>query len=301
MTGLRSMHRLAVAVALVLATTVVLHGYVLLNQPTWPQGSVVSFWVNPYANPNITANDAVTAVQTAANIWNAQTNANITLAVAGLTTDDMSYGGKNVVYFWPTDDLGVQAGTFNHWTFGNLFDADIVVAGVPLVTDGQSCTNAWYVESLLLHEFGHVLGLDHGIGVMAGVQPCNTTRLLDADNIAGVEWLYPAIIAPPPPPLPPPPVNNVPTVTAQCNPCSIKFEQTLSVMASAVDADGDALAYRWSAPSGTFATPTLAVTSWTSDTAGNIPLTVTVDDGKGGVASATVVVQTVKPGKGRNK
>jgi outer membrane protein OmpA-like peptidoglycan-associated protein len=56
------------------------------------------------------------------------------------------------------------------------------------------------------------------------------------------------------------------------------------------------LTYRWSAPSGTFQNPAERQTQWTaSQQEGTVPLTVTVEDGKGGKAQATANVQVQRP------
>jgi peptidoglycan-associated lipoprotein len=67
------------------------------------------------------------------------------------------------------------------------------------------------------------------------------------------------------------------------------------VTAEAQDPDGDLLNYRWSGPSGTFQNPSDRQTQWTApQQEGGVPLTVTVDDGRGGTASAQVTVQVVR-------
>jgi outer membrane protein OmpA-like peptidoglycan-associated protein len=116
-----------------------------------------------------------------------------------------------------------------------------------------------------------------------------------------------------PPPPPPPPPNRPPTFTttpqapngisatkdgAPCvPPCTVEPGQSISLTAAAQDADGDNLTYRWTAPVGTFSAPTSRSTLWTApgDFEGTVPLTVTVDDGKGGTASQTFTVRVVRP------
>ena len=102
--------------------------------------------------------------------------------------------------------------------------------------------------------------------------------------------------APPPPPPPPAPRNQPPTVHARCEPCTVEVGKTSTVTADAQDPDGDALAYRWSAPAGTFASGTSRQTPWTAPMQeGPVQVTVTVDDGKGGTASDAVTIQVIKP------
>ena len=105
-------------------------------------------------------------------------------------------------------------------------------------------------------------------------------------------------VAPPPPPPPPPapPANRPPTVRARCEPCTVEVGKSSTVTGEATDPDGDRLAYRWTAPSGTFANPAERQTPWTAPMQeGPVPVTVTVDDGKGETATDTVTVQVVRP------
>ena len=99
--------------------------------------------------------------------------------------------------------------------------------------------------------------------------------------------------APATPPVPP---NRAPTVKARCEPCTVEVGRQLTASADAQDPDGDTLRYRWTAPTGTFASPGDRQTPWTAPgQVGAVPLTVTVDDGKGMTASDTVTVQVIAP------
>ncbi len=107
-------------------------------------------------------------------------------------------------------------------------------------------------------------------------------------------------VAPPPPaqpPSPPPkPANRSPTVKARCEPCVVEIGKTSTLTADAQDADGDTLSYKWSAPSGTFSNPAERQTTFTcGNTAGSVPVTVSVTDGRGGTASDTITIQCVEP------
>ncbi|HET7618943.1 MAG TPA: hypothetical protein VFK20_10570, partial [Vicinamibacterales bacterium] len=101
---------------------------------------------------------------------------------------------------------------------------------------------------------------------------------------------------PPPPPPPAPPANHAPTVQARCEPCTVELGKTSTVTADAQDQDGDQLTYRWSAPTGSFTAGSERQTPWTAPMQeGPVPVTVTVDDGKGGTATDTVTIQVVRP------
>ena len=73
-------------------------------------------------------------------------------------------------------------------------------------------------------------------------------------------------------------VDRCPTVLAAASPSMTTLDRTVAVDATADDPDGDPLTYLWSAPSGMFATPTAASTSYRCAKAGDVMLTVTVSD-----------------------
>ena len=93
-----------------------------------------------------------------------------------------------------------------------------------------------------------------------------------------------------------PPPNRAPTVKARCEPCTVEINRQLTASADAQDPDGDTLRYRWTSPTGTFANPGVRQTPWTAPgQVGAVPLTITVDDGKGMTATDTVTVQVIAP------
>jgi peptidoglycan-associated lipoprotein len=81
----------------------------------------------------------------------------------------------------------------------------------------------------------------------------------------------------------------------QCDPCIVAPGQTSRLTAQATDPDGDAVTYRWTAPQGTFSPTDAANTTWTApQQTGNVPVTVTAQDGRGGQATAGVTLQVVR-------
>jgi outer membrane protein OmpA-like peptidoglycan-associated protein len=76
----------------------------------------------------------------------------------------------------------------------------------------------------------------------------------------------------------------------------VEIGRTSTVTATAQDPDGDPLTYRWTAPTGTLANPAQRQTVWTApQQEGRVPVTVTVNDGRGGTASDTANIQVVRP------
>jgi outer membrane protein OmpA-like peptidoglycan-associated protein len=85
-------------------------------------------------------------------------------------------------------------------------------------------------------------------------------------------------------------------VQARCEPCTVEVGRSATLTADGQDPDGDTLTYRWSAGSGTFQNPADRESLWTApQQEGPVQATVTVNDGKGGTASANVTLQVVRP------
>jgi peptidoglycan-associated lipoprotein len=123
----------------------------------------------------------------------------------------------------------------------------------------------------------------------------------DKMDVVGRIGYHPGVrvYAPPPPPLPPPPPpaaqNRPPTVRARCEPCTVYVGKVSIVSADAQDPDGDALTYAWSAAAGSLTSASARQTPWTAPMVeGPVPVTVRVDDGKGGSASDVVTIQVIK-------
>ncbi len=192
------------------------------------------------------------------------------------------------------------------------FDDSIAYTGAPIVAVDGSVLPATSTLSSPVHA---VLGLtwqsSKGAFVGAGVGwNLNVDGRTDAgspfSDVTGDALGYqvrvgyhPGVriyVPPPPPPPPPPPQNAPPSVKARCEPCAVDVGKSATVTADAQDPDGDQLAYKWSAPAGTLQHPADRQTLWTAPMEpGPVPVTVTVDDGKGGAASDTVTIQVVRP------
>jgi chitodextrinase len=201
--------RLLPALALAaMAAGVLLEGYADSGH-RWPSASV-PYYVNPqsiYVSPNA----AISAVQQGAAGWSQQTNANIALVYAGTTSgSSLTLNYKNEVFFRNDSNGGAVAETYYWWDgSGRLIDADIVFhEGAYRFYTGSGCTDGIYIENVAIHEFGHVLGLGHSDVPGATMAPamssyCDTTQLtLEADDIAGIQAMYPSSSGTPAPSAP---------------------------------------------------------------------------------------------------
>jgi outer membrane protein OmpA-like peptidoglycan-associated protein len=218
---------------------------------------------------------------------------------------------------------GIGAGFPSRWKFRVTTELvgekyfDELIAVTPGAANGAP--GSWPVESPIDFIVGFTYQASNGFfigwGASFGLNTANRNDVPGASfttektfdrwgNQVRLGWhpgvrVYVAPAPPPPPPPPPPPqVNRPPTVKARCEPCVVEVGRTSTVTADAQDPDGDALAYKWSAPSGSFANPTERQTIFTCPTTpGSVPVTVSVSDGKGGTASDTITIQCVAPAK----
>lgn len=250
---------------------------------------------------------------------------------AGRAADVSAYAGWE--FRSSPDNFDIPTGAFR-WGAGVAFPSRSVVrpfaelngviptsstmkytGSAPLVgADGSRLTGISYdLEKLTRATVGVTFQARGGFFVGGGVSwnlPQQSRNLTFTDNDQTgdyFDWqvrigyhpgtrVYVAPPPPPPPPPPPAPQNRAPTVKAQCDPCSVEVGKSSTVTANAQDPDGDTLTYRWSAPSGTLQSPSDRSTLWTaSQQEGTVPVTVTVDDGKGGTASDTVNIQVTRP------
>jgi outer membrane protein OmpA-like peptidoglycan-associated protein len=196
-------------------------------------------------------------------------------------------------------------------------DTATITGAVPKGIDATTPPPVSAIENLTRATVGLTWQTKKGMFFGAGVSwntPTNSRISAfsqEGNDVTGdyVDWQFrlgyhPGVrtyVPPPPPPAPAPvaapapPQNRPPTVKAQCDPCSVEVGKTSTVTANAQDPDGDTLTYRWTAPSGTLANPAERSTVWTApNTEGTVPVTVTVNDGKGGTASDTVNIQVTR-------
>jgi hypothetical protein len=176
----------------------------------WSTASM-PIYLNP-ANLRVSAAAAETAFLAGASAWTGQSQASFSYFYAGRVADtNFGYDGRNVALFRHDTNSGSTLGTTYSWlSGGKLLESDVVFwDGVYAAFTGSSgCSSGYYLEDIATHELGHALGLNHSTVLSATMYPtyslCSTAlRTLDADDVKGVESLYP----------PPPGTNAVPTVS----------------------------------------------------------------------------------------
>jgi hypothetical protein len=174
---------------------------------TWSATAIpVPYYVNP-ANMDLPAAAIEPAIRTGADAWHVQSGSPFAFVFAGFSTQTVNTNdGVNVVMFRNASNGSVLATTYSWFSGSRMIDADIVFwdAGFQFVTGTSGCSNAFFIEDIATHEFGHALGLGHTTVASATMYPSISTcsqqgRTLDADDIAGVLSLYPATTPPTPP------------------------------------------------------------------------------------------------------
>jgi hypothetical protein len=179
------------------------------NAFKWPV-SQVDYYINPANDDGMDPLQVVAAIQRGADVWSLQTQANFRMRYAGLTVGrSFQPNYINEVFFRP-EAPGAIAEAYSWFSGTTTADVDIAYYdGGALFFADQPCANGYYVEDTGAHEFGHFLGLAHTDVPSATMwpfsSPCTVElRTLEADDIAGAEFLYPPSGPPPPPPPPPP-------------------------------------------------------------------------------------------------
>jgi len=179
-------------------------------QVKWPSSSLTWNLVPPQA-ANITGSRTLSTVANASfATWDALTTATITFTRGADTSPSATYGYDNVNLVKTNltsteyansgagDALAITATSVALLT-GDILDADIIFnpdVNVPFSTDTATPSNQYDLESVLTHEVGHLLGLDHSAILSATMFPrvgqgVTSSRVLSSDDIAGVSSLYP--------------------------------------------------------------------------------------------------------------
>ena len=175
------------------------------SMPRWSE-SAIPYFVSDAGSPQIPNGSEFLAVQAAFDAWEEVEGANVDFEFQG-TTSIRTAGrdGTNLVTFVDDTGLGALLGsttlaaTFSFFSRSGselLFDESDIAFNPShsLTTSGEA--GRFDIQSVLTHEVGHMLGLDHSgliSSVMApfAIQDQTDQRVLLRDDIAGVSEIYP--------------------------------------------------------------------------------------------------------------
>jgi hypothetical protein len=139
-------------------------------------------------------------ILSAANRWNsAKGRTLITVTRDNSVSNAIGNDRKNMIFWstdWDSSNLREQARTSTNTDLSRIMDADIKINAKSFnysVTAQSLGSSAVNFESLILHEMGHVLGLQHfeGDGVMSPYLPAAKLRLnLSSDEISELSCEY---------------------------------------------------------------------------------------------------------------
>ena len=179
--------------------------YVLLSpRRSWPSAPTIT--VDNRGNATVTDSDGgATAVVDAINAsvsWNgAGTGTRVTAvkgSVAGFALGDgivMLHGGDPI----HACNGSCLAATFTgYYTGSTITDADIVTNTknkLSSTAEPDGCSAEYYIEGIMVHEVGHVLGIGHsnvsGATMYPSVSACNNgPASIEADDRAAINDLY---------------------------------------------------------------------------------------------------------------
>lgn len=169
------------------------------NAPIWTN-RIVRFYVNTNQNTyggavpaDVSAADFLQASQMAIDAWNSACRSDIRVEFIGTTSTQANSSDKKNVILW--DNRATGAGnTFNDITIlaaatsvlfaDEYLDCDIVVNGDATGTFGVNggMVGLYDLVSILVHEVGHCLGLDHPIEPGGGATNYDTTNTVLYDS-----------------------------------------------------------------------------------------------------------------------
>ncbi len=155
--------------------------------------------VNMYVNPNCsdpTAPDELASLQSAMNTWSTA-GANFAFNYAGYTgvTNFTYYNFQNDMC-WNSGSSGGALATTSIWySGGNILQTDVVFWDGPWTWNTSwPSWNQFDVESVGLHELGHVVGLDHSQYSWAvmwyAISWGEVQRDLSSDDVNGIIAIY---------------------------------------------------------------------------------------------------------------
>ncbi len=174
------------------------------DMPRWTT-MPLSFWVNERGSPQISNASEFEAVFSAFRTWEAVSTADVSFRYRG-TTSVRTAGrdGVNLVSF--TDDTTLAGSSSTIALTISYFRADAnnkpqydeadIVFNPTLLYSTSGESGKFDIQSVLTHEIGHFVGLDHAAMVSSVMVPFGSTgqvhqRTLSYDDVAAVSEIYP--------------------------------------------------------------------------------------------------------------
>jgi PKD repeat protein len=233
------------------------------------------------------------AVRTAFQAWARVPGARIRFTEGGASSATVStLDGTNLV-FWQTGALdpdkfsdATLAVTVSRFRLsGELIEADIEFNGRNVTWRVNGEPDGFDVQSVAVHEVGHLLGLGHTTDratvMFPRIASGETKRSLSADEVAGAQSLYPG--ATPPPPAAPPSVSVAASPTSGAAPLTVRFTASVS-------GGTPPYAFAWTFGDGQGSSLQNPTITYRSPGAFNANLTVTDAAGRTAAGAATVTV-----------
>ncbi|MBN1796968.1 MAG: matrixin family metalloprotease [Spirochaetales bacterium] len=158
--------------------------------------NIIEYYLNTEAN-ELTE----TAVQTAFDNW--QRISHFTFVYKGRNRAGIRKDGKNTVSFltrWPREVAVTKIAWCQNWydDKDNIIESDIILnmTLTKFTTLHTNSKNAYYIEGVLIHEIGHMIGLDH-IESDTSVMKKKSSKeesffkgVIDGETISAYETLY---------------------------------------------------------------------------------------------------------------
>ena len=173
-------------------------------QLKWPTATITVALSPTLSSANVAGGDAVGAARRALARWSAATNIQFVETSSSATT--IARDNVNLITFAPISAVrpGITQITSDTAT-GAIIEADVAInSGEAFSTNVTP--NTYDLESTLVHEIGHLLGLNHSGDISASMNPrqarnfiipvtnssfpATTMRTLAADDLAGIRALY---------------------------------------------------------------------------------------------------------------
>jgi hypothetical protein len=171
--------------------------------PRW-SNIPVPFWINENGYPPITNGSDFEAVLASFRTWQAVASANVQVDYRGTTSaHNAAYDGINMISFTDTSTplgssvIAMTLSYFKTQPNGQVsFDESDIIFSPAFSFSTSGDADKFDIQSVLTHEIGHFLGLDHAAMVSSVMVPYGRPgqfdqRTLQYDDIAAISEVYP--------------------------------------------------------------------------------------------------------------